>query len=122
MARRQSVDYTDELIERLAATHADGVNFRFDEFSDTLFMNLTPEPQPAISVYINAGWMVRVHRDSDEVVGIQIDNALSETNPFVDLARDTVDMMQSRDSVHPQTVEQAIAHFSEAIPQLICCV
>lgn len=122
MAKRESLAYTDELLFRLTTIPTDHVQFRFDEFSDTLFMNLTPEPQPAISVYINAGWLVRVHRDSDEVVGIQIDNALSDANPFADLARDTVAMLQAGTTVRPQIFEEAIGHFSEAIPQLLCCV
>ncbi len=121
MARRESVAYADEFLERLARTPADDINFRFDEFSDTLYLSLTSDPQPAISVYINAGWMVRVHRDSDEVVGIQIENALSDANPFMDLAKDTVDLMRERAFATPSSIEQTIEHFSEAIPQLVCC-
>ena len=121
MARRETVAYADEFLERLARTPIDDIDFRFDEFSDTLYLSLTPDPQPAISVYISAGWMVRVHRDSDEVVGIQIENALSEANPFMDLARDTVEMMRERAVAKPHSIEQTIEHFSEAFPQLVCC-
>lgn len=122
MARRASETYLEELQKRLAGLSPENVYFRFDEYSDTLFMNLTEEPQPAISVYINAGWLVRVHRDNDEVVGLQIDNALSESNPFSDLARDTLDMLRATEGGGPHIVRQTIDDFSEALPQLICCV
>jgi hypothetical protein len=43
--------------------------------------------QPKLSIELNDGWMIRVHRDTDQVIGLHIENVLSRViETYADLA------------------------------------
>jgi len=45
--------------------------------SDTLYVDFLAQPSPGVSVYLQDGWLIRVDRESDQVLGLQIENVLA---------------------------------------------
>lgn len=77
MARRDAFAYANELIQAMEAIDPVEIEYHYDNLSDTLVMSVLPQPQPGISVELYDGWMIRVHRDTDQVIGLHIENLLS---------------------------------------------
>lgn len=86
MAKRELAEYAREVEDILASLTREQMEISFDTRSDTLYLNFNPSASNASNVYVGGGWMVRVDRHTDEVVGIQIENVLShesEQLPFL---------------------------------------
>jgi len=92
-------------------------------------MSFSDRSRFATNVYVGGGWMVRVDRSTDEVLGIQVENVLSHVAdkfPFlVDLVMLTepvgyspsiVELAARRVASHHQ--EDAFAEFRDAVPTL----
>lgn len=62
------------LIDRLDPS---AVVFSYDHDSDTLMVHLTDRGRPGVSVPVAQGWMLRLDRETDELIGIQIEGVLA---------------------------------------------
>ena len=122
MARRPISAYVDELLRAMETVDPLAIEFSFDEFSDTLYVSLMPQPQPGVSMVLQDGWMTRVHRDTDQVIGLQIENMVSRTlNQFPDLSVLISDQLTEQRQDDPgyedQSVE-ALTWFKEYVPRI----
>jgi hypothetical protein len=62
------------LVDRLDPTK---VIFSYDHDSDTLVIHLTGRGRPGVSLPVAQGWMLRLDRETDELIGIQIEGVLA---------------------------------------------
>lgn len=49
----------------------------YDPLGDSLWVGLTPEPRPAINVYVDDDTMFLVDPDTNDVVGIELEHFLA---------------------------------------------
>ena len=117
---------------RLAAaalTEGGTVLAGYDRASDTLMLHVRGEPRPAVSIPIESredGVYVRLDRETNQVVGIQIEGFIAD---FIDRFPELADLLKSahlrgieRDEAvaiarraQEQGVRTTVAHFLRAI-------
>jgi len=98
------------------------IEYSFDEFSDTFYVSVLPQPQPGVSMVLHDGCMIRVHCDTDQVIGLQIENMVSRTlNQFPELSVLMSDQLTEHRLDDPGYVDQsveALTRFKEYVPRI----
>lgn len=77
MDRDLIAKYLDDLSARLLRIDLQKLVISYDHGSDTLMVHLFGRGIPGVSVPIADGWMLRLNRETDELIGIQIENLLA---------------------------------------------
>jgi hypothetical protein len=122
MAERSIAEYAKEIAERLERVDPNSARLSYDSISDTLYVDLEPQPRPGVSVYLQDGWMVRVDRDTDTAIGLQIENVLARAaHKYPVLAK--VVLLTEPVGYEPSPIEQFMRrdvaeHWSETADEL----
>jgi hypothetical protein len=69
--------YLTELPSLIDRVDPSKVIFSYDHDSDTLMIHLAGRGRPGVSLPVAQGWMVRLDRETDEVIGVQIEGVLA---------------------------------------------
>ena len=122
MVRRPVKAYVNELLQAIETIDPMEIEYSFDEFSDTFYVSVLPQPQPGVSMVLHDGWMIRVHCDTDQVIGLQIENMVSRTlNQFPELSVLMSDQLTEHRLDDPVYVDQsveALTRFKEYVPRI----
>ena len=107
MANRTVTEYLGELVAIFEQTKPEDMYFMFDLPSDTLYVDFDQSAVNCVNVYVDGGWMVRVNRQTNHVLGLQIENVLAcevERFPFL---YDVV-LLTEPEGFEPSPVERAM--------------
>jgi len=69
--------YINELLTLTTRIDPGTLVFSYDHDSDTLMVHLYGRGIPGVSVPVADGWMLRLNRETDELIGVQIENLLA---------------------------------------------
>jgi hypothetical protein len=69
--------YLTDLSSRIARIDPSTVVFSYDFDSDTLMIHLAGRGRPGVSLPVAQGWMLRLDRETDELIGVQIEGVLA---------------------------------------------
>ena len=69
--------YVNDLVSLLPRLDPRELVISYDHDSDTLMVHLYGRGIPGVSVPVADGWMLRLNRETDELIGIQIENLLA---------------------------------------------
>ncbi|HKG24076.1 MAG TPA: hypothetical protein VKB09_00425 [Thermomicrobiales bacterium] len=69
--------YVNELLTLTTRIDPGTLVFSYDHDSDTLMVHLYGRGIPGVSVPVADGWMLRLNRETDELIGVQIENLLA---------------------------------------------
>ena len=119
MAKRPVREYLSELAAIFEHLDPEAMDFAFDLLSDTLYVDFDPSAVNSVNVYIDRGWMVRVSRQTDQILGLQIENVLAREAELFPFLYDLV-LLTEPEGFEPSPVEMAmrrsiLQHPSEAI-------
>jgi hypothetical protein len=122
MARRSAEDYVTDLLAAMEAIDPVDIDYQYDAWSDTLYLSVLTPPQPGVSIVLHDGWMIRVHRDTDQVIGLQIENFESHTvqeHPeFANILKSPLVTVNSHDPAFERDAIEAINHVRKYVPRI----
>jgi hypothetical protein len=77
MERAKIEQYLTELSLLIDRIDQSKVIFSYDYDSDTLMVHLYGRGRPGVSLPVAQGWMLRLDRETDEVIGVQVEGVLA---------------------------------------------